>query len=55
MEMKLTSNEAFRLAERYTGSKSRQINSYWLITNGYEKIRKQTDNIRKTYYIKQLH
>lgn len=52
MEIKLTSDKAFELAEKNTQSKSRQINSFWLKSNGYQKTRIQKDKIRKTYYIK---
>jgi|GEM_PF-4969702 hypothetical protein len=48
----LESKYAFELAEKYTRSKSTHINSYWLKSNGYVKIRRQIDKVRKTYYIK---
>ena len=51
--IELESNEAFKIATKHTKSTSRQINSNWLINNGYTKKRKQIDGIRKTYYLKQ--
>lgn len=51
--IKLTKEEAFGLAEKFTGSTSKQINAYWLKTNGYIKMRIQKDYVRKTYYVKQ--
>lgn len=50
--IELESKDAFILAEKHTKSNSRQINSNWLINNGYHKKRIQRDKIRKTYYIK---
>lgn len=43
--------DAFILAQKHTRSTSKQINSNWLVNNGYTRVRKQIDNVRKTYYI----
>lgn len=44
--------EAFKLAERSTNSKSRQVNAHWLYNNGYYKQRIMRKGVRTTYYIK---
>lgn len=47
----LESKDAFLIAQKHTRSTSKQINSNWLVNNGYTRVRKQIDNVRKTYYI----
>lgn len=47
----IESNDAFLIAQKHTRSTSKQINSNWLVNNGYKRIRKQINNVRKTYYI----
>lgn len=52
MKTELTSEDALKLASQHTKSKCVQVNSHWLLTNGYFRERRQINKVRKTYYIK---
>ena len=52
MQTELTSEDVFKISITTHQIKCVQVNSHWLLTNGYYRERRQINKVRKTYYIK---